>query len=144
MTAEPIADVDAATPVLTARVFTEVDHRGRSVLVAIVAPETIPPLEMEELIDAFHIEESVWTVPGHPKGEGVTDEGFTLFTKPPLFASWDQVGFLKKDVLDQVLLDQGYADVSQQLDDIDDVRAFESQPVEIKITALGEPNPFRR
>lgn len=142
MTAEPITDVDSSTPVLTARVFTEVDDRVRNVLVAIVPPGTIPPLDRSDVMDAFHIEESVWEIPTHPRGEGVTEEGFSLFVSAPLSRGWTQVGFLKKTVLDQALLEQGYADVSQQLDDIDDVRAFESQPVEVKITALGEPNPF--
>lgn len=123
--------VDNPTPTLQASVYTDVKNREDDVLVGIHDQDVLPT-SVDDFIDFVAVRREDWEeIPPE------VPESYGVWHMSPLERGWVRIGTLTLAAIRGSLLDDGYVDQDASLDDIEDVRAFESQPVTIVIIGPG-------
>lgn len=138
MTVDAEIGIDSPTPVLIARVYHTQAHSASAVLIAITDPSAILPIEEIDVLDAFTIGKKDLRA-----DEDAEDtEGWEMRYSPAMsrgiLRQW-----LSRAKLQDALLDQGYVDKDQDIENVADISdAFTAKPVEIQIASTEESAPL--
>lgn len=129
--------VENETPVKNALLCPEItDPDDRELWIAITPHDITSLQRREELLDVLRIPYSEWQVEGQKNPVESRGE-FSVFYMPPLSRGWVQAGVSSAHRIYEALLNRGYVEEDQPLEEITDVRAFEAQPVSLHFLPLG-------